>query len=283
VNGIPKYIFDFGAHVGENLEYYLSRADKVVAVEANPYLCSIIKNKFNSEVIDGKLLVENVALTDSSVSPESEVDFFVNIEASVKSQIGEPLKIEDFSRISVKSMPASNIVRKYLSQDNDPFYVKIDLEYHDSVVLMDLFRHNIFPDFISAESHTIETFAALVSSGKYNSFALVPGKKVHLYKWGSKSGDFYNFNKSSAGPFGGDISTDWYDVNTFYQVLYLEKLGWKDIHASKNNLASLKKIKSTYILRNEFLHLLTTLYRLLVPLTMRLRIAQLKRSLLKQA
>lgn len=274
MGGTPRYIFDFGANRGQNLEYYLSRAEKVVAVEANPVLCAEIQAKFSAEIAEGSLIVENVAITDSSEVSGQEVEFFVHNNQSILSQFPQPVNLQDFSRITISSMSASAIVRKYVPEEKVPLFIKVDLEGYDSQVLKDLFHNNVFPEFVSAESHTIETFAALINSDQYNSFSLVPGNKVHLYNWRNEVGHLYNFAPHSAGPFGSDVCTEWYDSHTFFQVLGYEKLGWKDIHASKNDVDSLKTLKPSYVLKKEFEQFSFTLYRLLVPLLFRKRISR---------
>ncbi len=281
----PRYIFDFGANQGQNLDYYLSRAEKVVAVEANPILCAEIQTRYSSEIAEGFLIVENVAITDSSEISGQEVDFFVHKNQSILSQFPQPANLQDFSKITIRSMSASAIVRKYLPAGEDPLFIKVDLEGFDSQILKDLFRHDIFPNFISAESHTIETFAALVNSSQYHSFSLVPGNKVHLYGWRNRKGDRYNFVPHSAGPFGSDIDTNWYDSHTFFQVLGYEKLGWKDIHASKDNRNCLNTLSPQYVLMKEFNQFFFTLYRSLLPFSYRKKISRTKyltKSLLKK-
>ena len=49
-----KIIFDIGMYDGRDTEYYLTLADKVVAVEANPALVSNAKNKFKKEIEEGR-------------------------------------------------------------------------------------------------------------------------------------------------------------------------------------------------------------------------------------
>lgn len=271
-----RYIFDFGANRGQNLEYYLSRAEKVVAVEANPILCSEIESNFDSYITAGSLVIENVAITDSSDFSEKEVEFYIHKQQSVLSQFPKPQNLDNFSRITIKSMSASAIVRKYLPAQVNPFFIKIDLEGYDNQILVELFKHDIFPEFISAESHTIETFAALVNSAEYHSFALVPGKKVQLYQWNSREGAKINFKPHSAGPFGSDIRTEWYNSETFFQVLGYEKLGWKDVHASRGNMNCLETLKPRYVLMSELKQLSFTLYRILLPFSFRKRIYRLK-------
>ncbi len=41
-----KIIYDFGANNGDDIPYYLKKAELVVAVEANPSLCQKIEERF---------------------------------------------------------------------------------------------------------------------------------------------------------------------------------------------------------------------------------------------
>ena len=45
-----KLIFDIGSNNGDDILYYLHKADLVVAVEANPKLCKLISKRFNKEI-----------------------------------------------------------------------------------------------------------------------------------------------------------------------------------------------------------------------------------------
>jgi hypothetical protein len=69
-----KIIYDFGSNNGDDIPYYLRKADIVVAVEANPSLCIEIEKKFVSELRDGKLFIENCVLTpDDSLTEVTAV------------------------------------------------------------------------------------------------------------------------------------------------------------------------------------------------------------------
>ena len=50
-----KVICDFGMNNGDNLPYYLLKAEKVVEVEANPKLCSLVEERFANHIRDGRL------------------------------------------------------------------------------------------------------------------------------------------------------------------------------------------------------------------------------------
>jgi len=73
--GFSDIIFDFGANTGEDIEYYLNRTSRVIAVEADPSLALIIKNKFAEQILNGKLVLVNKVLTDSDMP---KVDFYLH-------------------------------------------------------------------------------------------------------------------------------------------------------------------------------------------------------------
>lgn len=268
------YIFDFGANSGQNLEYYLARANKVIAVEANPKLCEDIQNEFKEEIISNKLVVANFVLTDSIELSGQEVDFFISIKSSAFSQFQTPKKINDFKKIKVLSITPSEIVDNFLSSNTNSFYIKIDLEGFDFQVLKDLFKNRIYPDFISVEAHTIEVFAALINSEIYKSFTLIDGSKVPKYRWITDLGNAKNFRRHSAGPFGEDIVGRWFDAKTFYKLLAFEDLGWKDIHASKLSNDVEESLNVGFVLKKSMNLILLSFYLRLTPYKFRKSISR---------
>ena len=208
-------IYDFGANNGSNLRYYLSK-DTVVAVEANPRLCEVMSREFADEVRSRRLTILNGALVDTA--RDQPVTFYVHKTNHVLSQLPKPPNFDDFDAITVPTRTPASIVREY----GEASYIKIDVEHFDGAVLENLFAAGIFPPEISAEAHSVETFARLVLAG-YRSFNLVEGATV------TKLG----FPEHSAGPFGSDIKGPWEDPDAFLHTLASHGLGWKDIHASR--------------------------------------------------
>jgi FkbM family methyltransferase len=225
-------IYDFGANTGDDLSYYLLKSDLVVAVEANPNLCNIIRARFAAQILAGKLIVENCVVS-GGITAES-VPFYVHHTNHVLSQFERPANATDFDLIFVKAVAASEIVRAHGS----PLYIKIDVEGYDDHILRELFEKGIRPPYLSAESHDIEVFALLVSSGGYAAFKLVDGCSVsevykdHRITALDGSTRSVSFPYHSAGPFGPDLNGDWMTPNNFFKLLAFEGLGWKDIHVS---------------------------------------------------
>lgn len=226
-------IYDFGSNNGDDIPYYLKKADIVVAVEANPSLCKQIENRFTPEIKDGRLFVENCVMTADDLG--KEVCFYIHKHDHVLSQFPKPGNsiINDFEKALLPSQSVLDIIKKY----GDPFYIKIDIEHYDAAILRTLFQNDIRPPFISAESHSIEIFSLFVSLGKYNSFKLVDGHSVsqrymnHSIISKNKL-EVYSFPYHSAGPFGNDVAGEWMTADNFFQLLAYENLGWKDIHAT---------------------------------------------------
>lgn len=204
-NTMSTVIYDFGMNNGDDVDYYLRKGFKVVGVEANPKLCEYCFDRFREQVVRGSLVILNVAL--SNQASQEKLTFYVHKTDHVLSQLPKPDEsvLHEFDQILVAQKKASDIVKEY----GTPYYIKIDIEHFDHVVLSDLFKNNIIPEFISAEAHSIQVFALLVAAG-YRSFNFVDGSAV---RWTYANANIstpdgiqqYSFKHHSAGPFGEDI------------------------------------------------------------------------------
>lgn len=252
-----KIIYDIGSNNGDDIPYYLKKADLVVAIEANPDLCEIMKSRYADDISMGRLIVESCVITDGSVS--GDVLFYRHKTKHVLSQFPQPVKTNKFDAIKLTSKSIVEIITNY----GPPFFVKIDVEHYDQQILRALFNNGIRPPFISAESHSIVVFALLVAAGNYNSFKLVDGPSVsEIYrnaKISSNDGSIqsHTFPHHSAGPFGDDISGNWLSADQMFQELRKSGLGWKDLHATnvyepnqpKENLSPNQAVKAFGALR----------------------------------
>ena len=136
-----KVIYDLGANNGDDIPYYLTKADKVVAVEANPELANKIKDRFLQEIESGKLVVEACAVT---INNASEVNFYLCDDPVLST-----LKTTDNSRFQKAILPAKNVVH-LINEHGLPHYIKIDVEFYDHIILKYLFENGIRPPYISA-------------------------------------------------------------------------------------------------------------------------------------
>jgi FkbM family methyltransferase len=233
-----RIIYDFGAGNGADLPYYLLKADRVVAVEANPVHCDEIRSHLAEPLTSGRLVVVNAVL---DVAPGSrDVPFYIHKTRPWLSQYPRPAA-EQCAAFTETLLPARNVV-DMIREYGDPYYVKIDLEHFDHVILRALFEQGIRPPYISAEAHTAEVFAILLALGGYQSFKLVDGPTVRTrYRdrtiSTTKGTTKHSFAHAAAGPFGNDIDGPWMAPNPFLRLLGYAGLGarntYKDIHASR--------------------------------------------------
>jgi FkbM family methyltransferase len=226
-------IFDIGANNGDDVPYYLLRAQRVVCVEANPSLAASITRRFHGEIRDGRVVVVNrVVATDARAV---EVPFWIHRERHVLSQAAPPPadEIDRYERIQVPPISVGEL----FGTSRRPLYVKIDIERSDVPTLLEMFRLGIRPQYVSCELHSIAGFSALWADGAYRRFKYVDGATVHeKYRAASitttQGGATYSFPKHSAGPFGDDIEGEWRSgLQMLYHILRRDYLGWKDLHA----------------------------------------------------
>ena len=231
-------IYDIGSNNGDDIPYYLKKADLVVAVEANPVLCAQIRKRFNSEINLNKLIIENSVLVANQHTPK-KVDFFIHIKEDVLSQFLPPQNLDLFNKVSLPAISVQDLVKKY----GEPYYIKIDVEHYDEMILNAFFENDIRPPYISSESHSIKIFTLLVAKGGYQAFKLVDGESVAIKynKHNIVSNNTkveYSFPRHSAGPFGEDIPGGWMNADNFFKLLAFEGLGWKDIHATSLHMSN---------------------------------------------
>ena len=72
-------IYDVGAHKGEDTEFYLRKGFRVIAIEANPEFCGIIKDRLPGFEGTGALTVLNLAVSNRT----EDIEFFVDKTISV--------------------------------------------------------------------------------------------------------------------------------------------------------------------------------------------------------
>lgn len=224
-------IYDFGANNGDDLRYYLMKAEFVVAIEANPELCDLIEHRHGQAIREGRLRVINKLVC--AEADQLSAPFFVHKRNHVLSQaiVPDTESAVDFEEIHLESITPSGLI------DIAPLYVKVDLEGIDHLVLDDLFQNRIFPKYISSECHSIAVLGLITTTNFYNSYNLVNGYRVgtryHDTLVTTNAGSVrFRFAPHSAGPFGEDIGRPWLSERALVRMLGVHGLGWIDIHAT---------------------------------------------------
>jgi FkbM family methyltransferase len=227
-----KVIYDIGSNNGDDIPYYLHKADLVVAVEANPVLCEQIRQRFKSEMATDRLVVENVVISSQD---DREVDFYIHQEFDILSTMDAP--IHDITSYKKVLLPAKNIISLF-NQYGNPFYVKVDIEGADETIVRAMFQVGIYPPYLSVEAHDVGVLGVLMALGNYRHFKMVAGATVHNRYANTIIVDrfsklhHHSFPVHSAGPFGDDIHGDWMLTNVFMRYFMFAGPGWKDIHVT---------------------------------------------------
>lgn len=247
---MKKIIYDLGANEGQNIPYYFHKSDLVVAVEANPYLCNLLKKKFEKQILEKKLIVENLVVTNNESFVES---FYISKfgsqfstcrpEKNVLQIRDKTITKDDYLEKLINSINILDLLKKH----GHPHYIKIDLEHFDEIILNEILEKCINkPLYISSECQDIKVYDILIRSNEYQSFKYVLGSKVgdnysnHKFKDINNFEQVFNFKKHSAGPFGDDILGNWLSKDEFknkFLELSDHELapGWIDIHAKLKN------------------------------------------------
>lgn len=237
--GMPKtVIYDLGANTGDDIAYYLMKADLVVAVEAHPQLVDQIRARYADAIAQDQLRVEHCVLVAGTGG--EPVTFHINRHNHRMSRFPEPTEAFQYalpSHFDKVVLPSLGLV-DLIARHGAPHYMKLDLENYDAVVLRALFENGIFPPLISAEAFDAEILMILIALGGYNSFKFIDGSQVGRdfadHPVQTRDGPArFSFPDHAAGPFGDDLPGQWRDADAFFRHLGLRQLGWKDIHASR--------------------------------------------------
>ena len=110
----PKIIYDLGANNGINLDYYLKKADLVVAVEANPILVAEMQSRYADAISAKRLVIEPVVVT-TSAQPTRSAPFYLHKKDHLLSQFPTPnvYNRTNFDVVSLPSRHLTKIVEQY--------------------------------------------------------------------------------------------------------------------------------------------------------------------------
>ena len=273
LNKNKKVIIDFGANKGQNINYYLLKADIVVCVEANPKLVKEIQKNFSNHIRNKKLFIENVVVVGEKEGKKESIDFYVHKKLDVLSTLINPNNNQDFFQAKIKSKPILEILEKYLTKNSIFYFAKFDLEGYDAIAINAMLKADFYPINISTEVHTLESLEAICNSKKYIGFKLQEGNMVSQYlalpiktKKGVK---LMKFISHSAGPMGEDIPSDWLTEKSIRNKLRVEGFGWKDVHATMSPNSNPVEIKYSYLFKVGMKRVPILIYRFLLPFELR--------------
>jgi FkbM family methyltransferase len=211
-------VYDVGLHKGEDTEYYLKKGFKVIAIEANPQLISECKARFREAIALGRLQIVEGAIAPASAG--NTVIFYKNLNASIWGTIDPAWADRNASRghaseqVELNRIDIEGTFRTF----GIPFYLKIDVEGADMLVLDSLKLFGERPQYISIEAEKVEfskikqELVTLRELG-YSKFKAVqqrwiPGTKIRAKALDGRAIE-HMFEDCSSGPFGDDIPQPW--------------------------------------------------------------------------
>jgi FkbM family methyltransferase len=172
VNGCPstppRLIYDIGFHNGDDSAYYLYLGARVVAVEANPILALQGRRRFASEIAAGSLTILNAAVWHVG---DAKLSFYINHTDSRHSSIDPERGMKGGRYQEVQIGTAS--IADLFDQHGVPWYMKIDIEGADEMVIRSLPRNGGVPQYLSFELNHGFPAVDLLSPLGYTCFKLI--------------------------------------------------------------------------------------------------------------
>jgi FkbM family methyltransferase len=218
----PNLIYDVGLHRGEDTDFYLRMGFDVVALEANPELVAQCKTRFEDAIARGRLRIIEGAIAPASAG--EKVIFFKNPKASLWGTIDQSwaernVKLGYASeRIELRRIDIVEVYRTF----GVPFYLKIDVEGVDRLVLDSLRQFEARPRYVSIESEKVdfaelEVEMELLRNLGYTKFkpvqqAAIAGTAIKAETLDGKRID-HIFEQDASGPFGEDIPQPWLSLD----------------------------------------------------------------------
>jgi FkbM family methyltransferase len=211
-----QLIFDVGCNNGQDAEFYLRKGFRVIGVEANPALCSDLKNRFSAQIDDGTFVLIDKAIAEH----DGEVQFFVNEKADIWGTI----RADQADRNAAMGAPSTKIVvpsitfASLIERFGVPYYLKIDIEGADLLCLEGLVKFRERPKFVSFEneqSNLLECFEGLNLLKKlgYARFQIVDQSLIPEQSPPnpSREGVYsnYRFDLGATGLFGRELPGKW--------------------------------------------------------------------------
>lgn len=230
-------IFDFGLHQGHDTAFYLAKGFRVVAVEANPKLAGLCAQRFGEAIREGRLVVENIGIAREA----GRLPFYVNLDNDEWSSFDRALGTREGTRFEIVEVPTLK-AEALFARHGVPYFVKIDIEGFDHLVVEAVGALVTKPRFVSVEDNGFGSLLALHRAGG-RAFKFLD----QVEKWRirlpdpPREGRYVDttFLAATSGPFGNEVPGEWMAIDAA-ALLYLQHIRppgvglrehWWDIHA----------------------------------------------------
>ena len=237
-----QVIFDLGVNNGNDTAFYLEKGFRVIGVEANPLLADAARERFAEEINQGRLVLLNVGIWHTNATMPFYVnesnDHWSSFDPGYGCRQGTPFHI-----IEVQCLTISQLLESY----ELPYYMKIDIEGADKVVIAQMQELTGRPHYISVEEYGVKAIDDLHQLG-YGQFAIVPQRTKTVASApetpleGEGAYLARQFDDTVSGVFGRELQDPWRSYEEARQY-YLNSIRredhtyigpqyeWYDIHA----------------------------------------------------
>jgi len=158
-------VYDIGLHNGDDTAYYLHRGYRVVAVDADALLIEQARQRFATEIRQGRLTLLNVAIADH----EGSVSFWICESGREWNSLRNEWASRQTEARTVEV--ACTRLASIIAAHGVPYYLKIDIEGGEENCLRDLAREDL-PHYLSVELTDLPTLIHLAGLG-YDAFKCV--------------------------------------------------------------------------------------------------------------
>jgi FkbM family methyltransferase len=253
---VRDLIYDVGMHRGEDTEFYLKKGFRVIAFEANSDLVASARTKFSDYIGNGKLVIVEGAIVDSSY-PADTVEFYRNNKNTLWGT-ASPYFAERNITLGAEStiirVPRINFA-DCLAKLGVPYYLKIDIEGMDTVCLRALLQVEGRPAYVSLESdrtdfkEVAEELEILTQLG-YTRFQAIQQTTVHrqMVPHPSREGAAteHVFRRGASGLFGKDLPEGWKtldQVRDQYRRIFVDYKIWGEDFGLAQKFFPLKVVR----------------------------------------
>ena len=154
-------VFDLGMHRGLDTRFYLDKGFSVVALEANPAMCSAARAAYAAEIAAGRLSVVERALWHAG---GGEIPFYLNHEKDDWSSASRGWAEKGGHRAEEIAVPTTTLP-ELLDRHGTPRYIKCDVEGMDEAFAAQLLADGRRPAFVSVEAVSLDALALLRACG----------------------------------------------------------------------------------------------------------------------
>jgi FkbM family methyltransferase len=169
-------IYDVGMHNGDDTAYYLRQGHRVVAIEADPDLAALARERFAEPIRNGQLAILNVGIA----AADGVLPFWICEGLSEWNSFDRSVASRNGMRCHAIDVPTRRFAG-ILHEHGVPAYLKIDIEGSDVLCLQDIDPSSA-PRFISIESECGNDDTAPSTDDTLGSLRLLAARGYRRFK-----------------------------------------------------------------------------------------------------